>query len=313
MVEAPREPARSGSGARLEIRGRAVLGIVVAAALAAGILLGLQFAVSPRDPELLRDADARGRIDALHEELKAERSAREALAADVASLRTQIDGIGALVLGIEFGGAGGAAADAAARPAGDVPQQPGRAASTDASDAHGGDAGPDPRAPLFDGEALTAAGLDSSEADRLRQRWERYELDRIDLNDRALREDFFMTPRHRDEHRALDAGFRADLGEDGYEAYLVATGKPNRVALRDVIPGSAGSAAGLRPGDELLRYGSMRVFSVQEVQLATASGQRGEAVPVELLRDGEPITVYVPRGPLGAALIGVERELGGTR
>lgn len=313
MVEAPREPPRSGAGARFETRGRAVLGIAVAGALGVGILLGRQFAVSPRDPELLQDADARVRIDALHEELKAERSAREALTGDVASLRTQIDGIAALVLGIELGGAGGAGADAGTRTAREAPQEPGTAASADASDAHGGDAGPDLRAPLFDGEALTAAGLDSSESDRLRQRWERYQLDKIDLNDRALREGFFMTPRHRDEHRALDAGFRADLGEDGYEAYLVATGKPNRVALRDVIPGSAGSAAGLRPGDEILRYGSARVFSVQEVQLATASGQRGEAVPVELLRDGEPITVYVPRGPLGAALIGVERDLGGAR
>jgi hypothetical protein len=310
MVEAPREPARTGSGARLGTRRRAVLGIVVVAALAAGVLSGRQCAVSQRDSGPPRDAEVRARIDALREDLVAERSAREALAADVASLRTQIDGIAALVLEIELGGA---AADAGTRTAGEAPQEPGRASSADAPDAHGGGAGPDLGAPLFDGEALTAAGLDLSEADRLRQRWERYELDKIELNDRALREGFFMTPRHRDEHRALDAGFRADLGEDGYEAYLVATGKPNRVALRDVIPGSAGSAAGLQPGDEILRYGSTRVFSVQELQLATASGQRGETVPVELLRDGEPITVYVPRGPLGVALVAVERELADPR
>ncbi len=313
MVEAPFEPPRSGAGARRGTRRRASLGIVVVAALAAGVLLGRQFAGAPRDLGPSLDAGTRAQIDALHEDLAAERSAREALAGDVASLRRQIDGIAALVLGIELGGTGSAAADARAQAAGEGLQERETAASGDASGTHGGASDDDSRAPLFDGEALAAAGFDPSEAESVRQRWERYELDKVYLNDQALREGFFMTPRHRNEHQALDAGFRADLGEDGYEAYLVATGKPNRVALRDVIPGSAGSVAGLQPGDEILRYGGTRVFSVQEVQLATASGQSGETVPIELLRDGEPVTVYVPRGPLGAALIGVERELAGTR
>ena len=59
----------------------------------------------------------------------------------------------------------------------------------------------------------------------------------------------------------LDATFRNDLGDDGYDAYLRATGKPNRVSVRELLPTGAGSRAGLEVGDELVEYAGARVFS----------------------------------------------------
>ena len=145
------------------------------------------------------------------------------------------------------------------------------------------------------------------EAEALRTRWERYELDRLELNDRAMRESFFMRPRHRNQHALLDAAFRRDVGDDGYDAFLRATGKPNRVTVREILPSGAGSAAGLEVGDEIERYAGVRVFSSSDLQMLTASGRLGETIDVEVLRGGEPLRLRAMRGPLGVVLEGVVR------
>lgn len=142
----------------------------------------------------------------------------------------------------------------------------------------------------------------SGDAERLRARWERYELDKLALNDRAMRESFFMKPQHGEERAALDAAFRNDVGDDGYDAYLRATGKPNRVAVRELLPAGAGSRAGLEVGDELVQYAGVPVFSVADLQLLTASGRLGETVAIEILRGGKPLSLRASRGPLGVVL-----------
>jgi membrane-associated protease RseP (regulator of RpoE activity) len=162
--------------------------------------------------------------------------------------------------------------------------------------------------PLFDVAALVAGGcMRRTDAETLRARWERYELDRLDVNDRAMRSSYFMTPRHRNEQAALEAAFRDELGEEGYDAYLRATGKPNRFALREVLAGGAGSAAGLEAGDELVRYDGVRVFSTADLQLLTSAGRPGELVALEVIRGGQPTTLRAARGPLGVVLEGVVR------
>jgi hypothetical protein len=239
-------------------------------------------------------AELEARLVALHDALTAERTARESLALELAALRAQTDEIAAQL----YAGAPTPPANAATSAAALPPAQAGTEAAT-VADA--------PRPPLFDVEALVTGCMHPSEVETLRARWERYQLDGLDLNNRAMREDFFMTPRHRDEHVALDAAFRNDVGDDGYDAYLRATGKPNRIAVREVLPAGAGSLAGLEVGDELVQYASERVFSVVDLQLLTASGRLGETVAVEVTRGGQPLSLRAVRGPLGIVFDAVQR------
>ena len=284
-VASTRGPGRAGRGAWPRV--------AAVAALAAGLAFGLGWQLGRPASQSMDAAPAEleARLAALHDALAAERTAREALALELAALRAQLDEIAAQRLA-------GAAASAATADAAAAPAPTAQA---------GGEATAPPPARLFDLEALVAGCMHRSEAERLRARWERYELDKLDLNNRALREAFFMKPRHGEEQAALDAAFRNDLGDDGYDAYLRATGKPNRVSVREVLPAGAGSRAGLEVGDELVQYAGARVFSTADLQLLTASGRLGETISLDVVRGGQPLSLRAVRGPLGIVLGAVRR------
>ncbi len=154
-------------------------------------------------------------------------------------------------------------------------------------------------------ERAQRAGLDPATVAQIRQRYEQIEMDRLYLKDRAQREGWSGTARYSNEVAKIEerrADIRNSLGESGYDAYLYASGDPNRVAVRELISGSPAGTAGLQPGDTVLRYDGKRVFTVRELQNATAAGRAGESVAVDVERDGQPMTFYVPRGPLGVYL-----------
>ena len=62
---------------------------------------------------------------------------------------------------------------------------------------------------------------------------------------------------------------------------------------------SRSDSAGIRDGDVLLRYDGQRVYQASDLRRATRDGEMGEMVAVDILRDGQRIQTYVPRGPLG--------------
>ncbi len=98
---------------------------------------------------------------------------------------------------------------------------------------------------------------------------------------------------------ASQAGMREQLGDAAYAQYLEATGRPTSVAVREVLASSPGQAAGLQSGDEIVSYAGQRVFSVVELNELTIAGQPGDTVAVDILRDGQPMQIYLPRGPIG--------------
>lgn len=159
--------------------------------------------------------------------------------------------------------------------------------------------------PVFDEEALRTAGLSMTIVKQTRERFEQLEMDRLFLRDRAIREGWMGTVRYSNEVEKLE-GRKQDinnsLGDNGYDAYLYATNQSNRVVIRDMLQGSPARAAGLLPGDVVLSYDRKRMFATGDLQKATAGGHAGESVAVEILRNGQAMTLYLPRGPLGVYL-----------
>lgn len=100
---------------------------------------------------------------------------------------------------------------------------------------------------------------------------------------------------------SLEQRLRAELGTAEYERYLTATGRPTQVPVRSVLPGSSAERAGLRPGDRLVSYAGERVFGMEDLERLTLQGHPGENVVVEIVRDGQPMQLYLSRGPLGIA------------
>jgi len=94
---------------------------------------------------------------------------------------------------------------------------------------------------------------------------------------------------------------REDLGDADYEKYLSALGRPTTINVRDVLTNSPAQAAGLAPGDEIVGYDGKRVFDMNELTSLTYEGGPGSTVAIDVIRDGQPMQLYVERGPIGVS------------
>ena len=99
---------------------------------------------------------------------------------------------------------------------------------------------------------------------------------------------------------------RAEIGDADYEMYLEGNNRPTSVSISNVMASSPGERAGLQAGDEIVNYDGQRVFSTWELVQQTMGGGGEGTVVVDLLRDGAPIQIVLPRGPIGV-------EVGRTR
>jgi len=97
------------------------------------------------------------------------------------------------------------------------------------------------------------------------------------------------------------ATLRAELGEAEYEQYLEANGRSTSVMVGSVIESSPGQRAGLQAGDQIVSYDGSRVFNTWELNQQTILGEPGQSVVVGIVRDGVPMQVVLPRGPIGVS------------
>lgn len=92
---------------------------------------------------------------------------------------------------------------------------------------------------------------------------------------------------------------RQEIGDYEYEKYLIANNRSTSVGVGNVLESSPGQIAGLQSGDRIVGYDGQRVFSTNDLNEQTMQGEPGEAVVVDIVRDGVPMQVVMPRGPIG--------------
>jgi hypothetical protein len=149
---------------------------------------------------------------------------------------------------------------------------------------------------------LAASGFTPQQFETIRRREAGAQMRQIELDDRARREGWVNTPRYYEESNNLPSGadiVRRDLGDDAYNRYLFASGRPNRVTVGRVIETSPAELAGLQPGDVIRSYGGERVFSSAQLVNLRSAGEKGVPVIVEIIRDGELMQIWMPRGAMG--------------
>lgn len=154
-------------------------------------------------------------------------------------------------------------------------------------------------------EQLVAAGLDPEQAKLLMRFLGGIEMDRLYLQDQATREGWMGSTRYRQEFLALrerEKNIRQELGESDYDKYLFGSGKRNRVVIQSIIEGSPAQDIGIQIGDIVYSYAGKRLFAVNDLKTATTEGTGGEMVSVEIIRGGDKLDFYLPRGPLGVRL-----------
>lgn len=237
---------------------------------------------SPSTPNGDIGSDLAGEIDRLRGELSAQRTLTSALQAELSRLGAQVRDLEPRVSsnvagtgGVE-GGSEGTRNPAASRrrPAGQ----------------------------WFDPGLLLDLEMDAEDVTRVRRHFDANQLEILFLRDRATREGWMRQPRFANEMQTLNGSLREELGDADYDALLWATGRPNRVELSALLGGSPAIDAGLEDGDIVLRYDDLEIFHATALQQATRSGESGSSVTIDVLRGGEEMRVYLPRGPLGAQL-----------
>jgi len=164
------------------------------------------------------------------------------------------------------------------------------------------------RSPEYLLTQLVEAGFSADQAQSLVDRQSQMRLDMMNASYEARRQGERIDSRA--VQREADAELRGELGDDAYTRYLEAMGQPTSVSIFEVIDSSAGQTAGLQSGDEIVGYNGERVFSLRDLQALTIAGEPGETVPVDVLRDGQSMQLYISRGPLGITGGGRGRNFG---
>ncbi len=153
------------------------------------------------------------------------------------------------------------------------------------------------------------AGLTDEEYASMQQQAQAFYLENFEQEWQARREAFLGSPPVPDSSDRL----RSELGDDAYDRYLYASGRPNRVRVRRVMPGSAAAAAGISEGDILLSYDGERLFRFNDLRAASYRGEPGASVLMEVRReDGTVAQMVITRGPMGISGYGGWRETPGS-
>lgn len=157
----------------------------------------------------------------------------------------------------------------------------------------------------FNEQAMLDAGVDPVKVNTIKNAFEQAEMDKLYLRDQATREGWINTKRYTDAAKEIadrTKELRNQLSDNEYDAYLYASGRPNRVTVTSMLSTSPASNAGIKPGDAIIKYDNKRVYSWSDLTSATSDGSLNDTVTVTIERDGQLQQVYLPRGPLGVRL-----------
>jgi len=145
-------------------------------------------------------------------------------------------------------------------------------------------------------DRLIEAGFSPARAEWLDQRTAELRMQALQAQYDAAREGVPLNLR---AARAGQDTLRDELSVVEYEQYLQAMGRPTSVRVGSVLASSPAEQVGLMSGDEVVSYAGQRVYDMSELNALILEGQPGAPVTVDVLRDGQPIQVILPRGPLG--------------
>jgi TolA-binding protein len=145
-------------------------------------------------------------------------------------------------------------------------------------------------------DAMIEAGLTPERVDWILRREEEMRFESMQARFDARNSDEPRNPF--DARFNPEAMLRAEIGDADYERYLEANNRPTSARVGNVLASSPGERAGLQPGDQIVGYDGTRVFSSGDLIQQTMQGGEGSVV-VDVIRDGAPMQVVLPRGPIG--------------
>jgi len=150
-----------------------------------------------------------------------------------------------------------------------------------------------------DAARLVAAGFTPDRAAWIVQRESELQMEAMQARFDARRSGDPMDPF--DSSLNSNSALRAEIGDAEYEQYLQANNRPTAVSVGSILESSPAQRVGLQPGDQIVSYDGSRVFDASDLNQQTMLGEPGESVVVDITRDGIPMQVVMPRGPIGVS------------
>jgi membrane-associated protease RseP (regulator of RpoE activity) len=160
-------------------------------------------------------------------------------------------------------------------------------------------------------ENLSAAGMSTDEADKLLRRMSQQEYQRLELQNNIRRNQGAASNEYRAQLRELNQNkisLRSELGDDAYDNYLFASQQNNRVKISSVMADSPAESSGFESNDIILSYDDQKILNWADIRRVTLEGDIGSYTNVNILRNGESMSLMVPRGTLGVQLEPVQLD-----
>jgi len=148
-------------------------------------------------------------------------------------------------------------------------------------------------------ERLIASGFAPDRAEWILQRESELEMEAMQARFDARRSGEPTDPF--DPSLNSNSALRAEIGDAEYEQYLQANNRPTAVSIGNILESSPAQRVGLQSGDQIVSYDGTRVFDTSDLNQQTMLGEPGESVVVDITRDGIPMQVVLPRGPIGVS------------
>lgn len=272
-----------------------ITGLVATIAIAA-MLASFVFGLGPErhaEPPLVQDLASRqggapqaGRLQALERTVLSEQAARRALGAEVATLKARLATLDTDLASdpslAQLGRLMKEQVEAVAESQADSDKN-----TADSSTELSGDPNVD---------RLVAGGFSLSEAESIVRRESEFQMEQLRLRYEAAQGG---QPLGADFYSQNGGRLRDELGEEQYERYLEATGRPTSVQVDAILASSPAEALGLQPGDRIVEYDDERVFDMADLNRLTFEGEPGTTVQMRIVRGGEEFQIVLPRGPIG--------------
>jgi len=160
-------------------------------------------------------------------------------------------------------------------------------------------------------ESLSATGMNTDEADKLLRRMSQQEYQRLELQNNIRRNQGAASNTYREQLRELNKNkisLRSELGDEAYDKYLFASQQSNRVKISSVMAGSPAESSGFESSDIILSYDGQKILNWADIRRVTLEGDIGSYTNVDILRNGERMSLMVPRGTLGVQLEPVQLD-----
>lgn len=156
-----------------------------------------------------------------------------------------------------------------------------------------------------DQEKLVDAGVNPDIAADILRRISQQEYRRLELQNLISRSSGENRRMYQNELRELNRNrlsLRTELGDELYDNYLYSSGQSNRVKVSSIMSGSPAESSGFKSDDIILSYDGKRILNWPDIRKFTRQGEIGSYTNIDILRDGERISLMVPRGTLGVQL-----------